>query len=159
MYEIENGFEQFSQQMARRLDLSRSMRRCALPVTWTEIESHAPGTTSKPSHWTEIESKAPGTTEKPSDQHEGDRRPSSVTMSSSVFSQAATEDMQLHLDDDDAMGWERKQLLSDLFSAATEAAGRRTALHSLVSRLGLDQTTQALCLDDLDKLEEAFGIV
>jgi len=64
-----------------------------------------------------------------------------------------------HLDDDDAMGWERKQLLSDLFSAATEAAGRRTALHSLVSRLGLDHTTQALCLDDLDKLEEAFGIV
>lgn len=102
MYETENGFEQFSQQMACRLDLSRSMRRCALPVTWTEIESHAPGTTSKPSHWTEIESKAPGTTEKPSDQHEGDRRPFSVTMSSSVFSQAATEDMQLHLDDDDA---------------------------------------------------------
>ena len=60
-------------------------------------------------------------------------------------------------DVDDFMEWERKQLLSDLFSEA-EAAGQRTALHSVVSRLQLDETAEAQCLRDLDTLESVLGL-
>ena len=60
-------------------------------------------------------------------------------------------------DDDDRMDWERKQLLSDLFSEA-ETAGQPTALHSVVSRLQLDPTAEAQCLRDLDTLERVLGL-
>jgi hypothetical protein len=60
-------------------------------------------------------------------------------------------------DDDDRMDWERKQLLSDLFTEA-EIAGQPTALHSIVSRLQLDGTAQAQCLRDLDTLERVLGL-
>ena len=60
-------------------------------------------------------------------------------------------------DDDDRMDWERKQLLSDLFTEA-EIAGQPTALHSVVSRLQLDGTAEAQCLRDLDTLERVLGL-
>lgn len=58
---------------------------------------------------------------------------------------------------DDHMEWERKQLLSDLFSAA-EMACQRTALHSIISRLGLEEAAETHCMHDLDTLESALGL-
>ena len=124
------------------------MRRSALPLTWREIESHAPGTTGKPSYWTEIDSKAPGTTGKPSDQHE-DRRPSSSTVSSSVFSQADTENMYLDDDDDDDASAADKGLQRANANAAepvlTRPAAQRTELSAM------DTRSQCQCMPPLSR--------
>ena len=67
--------------------------------------------------------------------------------------EAATGD-----DNDDMMEWERKQLLSELFSAAEAAYGRPTALNSILNRLGVDKQTQSACVRDEDALKRAFGL-